>query len=64
MQCIPVLCEKNIKDVINRMHSDYTLLSKSEKREKINKPTTQESSSPSGGECEICAIVFFSLNVY
>ena len=39
-------------------------LTKQKKREKFNKPTTQESSSPSGGECEICAIIFFSLNVY
>ena len=34
---------------------------KQKRREKFNKPTTQESSSPSGGECEICAINFFSL---
>ena len=33
-------------------------LSNQKKREKFNKPTTQESSSPSEGECEICANVF------
>ena len=46
------------------MHFNRRVLRKSETYSKFNKPTTQESSSPSGGECEICAIVFFSLNVY
>ena len=36
---------------------------KQERREKVNKPTTQESSNPIGGECEICVIVFLA-NVY
>ena len=33
-------------------------LTDQKKCENFNKPTTQESSSPSGGGCEICAIVF------
>ena len=64
----PNICGmKILKDMFGRMHPELTVinkLTKQKKREKFNKPTTQESSSPSGGECEICAIVFFSIKVY
>ena len=44
------------------MHPELTVinkLTKQKRRKKFNKPTTHESSSPSGGECEIYSIVFF-----
>ena len=41
------------------MHINRRVLSKSETYWKFDKQTTQGSSSPSGGECEICAIDFF-----
>ena len=33
-------------------------LANEKRRDKIKRPTTQESSSPNVGDCEICAIVF------
>ena len=51
------------KKTIRMWVMEYSLTrqssAKQERREKFNKPTTQESSSPIGGECEICVIVFF-----
>ena len=52
------LRKEKIRDVIDRMQSDWTAISKSERTKKTNKPTTQENSSPSGGEFEIWSIVF------
>ena len=65
MQYRPVVYQKKI---LKMWLIESTLTRQSiesqKKREKFNKPTTQESSIPSGGECEICAIVFFSTIVY
>ena len=52
--------------MFGRMHPQLTVinkLTKQKRREKFSKQTFQESSSPSGGESEICANVFF-LNVF
>ena len=43
------LWNEDFKDVFGRMHSDWTGFIKSKKTKKFYKPTTQESSSPSGG---------------
>ena len=44
------LWNEDIKDVIDRIHSDERIINKTETiEEKFNKPTTRESSSPSGG---------------
>ena len=51
---------KIIKDVIDRKHSDQTVLDKSEMMQKYNKPTTQESGSTSGGNVRFVPSFFLN----